>query len=600
MSGPYTVKQVAEILGYSTNSIYSFIKEGRINGVRVGMGRFRITEEELNRVLHLSKKSNIMATPEKTLPIEMNIHFDIASLFSWFLGIGSIVLGAALFLFHRYSGKLAAEGYSDWINMIRISFIAAGAGLLLSDLIAHKTSAPWYKLFRAVLLILYTGYTYISFRIGDGGGGILYGIISLILLLHLFKVLKGMGSFLLFVVLFVISLPLTLFFLPDYIGLSSIFHINEDNRILILFITFFVFVTLGVLLIWSHYRRRVLFWVLMNIYGFLLIFLALRFADSLIWGKAFFVLLMGLTSLLVPVWESLHLVGKLERRTILPFFGLILLFLLLLSGLIGVIEQNIIEYAKKELQSKAANGNTFISSTLRSIEQTITGTANDEGFQEALVKGGNDEVLRFIRVVYESKRYLRNLVVFDEKGSFLSVYPYSTVHDTNPLYRNFFLKAKETGRLFVSELFESDPVRRENIIVMSTPVKDRSGKFIGVLVANVDLDWISIRLQNIANLDNGEFFLIANASSRIISHPDRNLIGEKINQNDYDSKGERILSSSLKVNEYDWLLQIQASLIKVLSPTRALSIGFFIFVGILVVILGTFVVFLRNISSMKM
>src|SRR3990167_2982514 len=151
MSGPYTVKQVAEILGYSTNSIYSFIKGGRINGVRVGMGRFRITEEELNRVLHLSKKSNIMATPEKTLPIEMNIHFDIASLFSWFLGIGSIVLGAALFLFHRYSGKLAAEGYSDWINMIRISFIAAGAGLLLSDLIAHKTSAPWYKLFRAVL-----------------------------------------------------------------------------------------------------------------------------------------------------------------------------------------------------------------------------------------------------------------------------------------------------------------------------------------------------------------------------------------------------------------------------------------------------------------
>ncbi|MCL4199842.1 helix-turn-helix domain-containing protein, partial [Patescibacteria group bacterium] len=56
MPKTYTVKEVADILGFSTNSIYTFLKEKRIRGVRIGKGRFRIPEEELSRILHLSKK----------------------------------------------------------------------------------------------------------------------------------------------------------------------------------------------------------------------------------------------------------------------------------------------------------------------------------------------------------------------------------------------------------------------------------------------------------------------------------------------------------------------------------------------------------------
>ena len=67
MSETYTVKEVAEILGYSTNSIYTFLKEKRIKGVRVGRGRFRISREEVERLLSLSKNKRdleqIVTTP---------------------------------------------------------------------------------------------------------------------------------------------------------------------------------------------------------------------------------------------------------------------------------------------------------------------------------------------------------------------------------------------------------------------------------------------------------------------------------------------------------------------------------------------------------
>src|SRR3990172_6082229 len=65
MPATYTVKQVAQILGYSTNSIYTFLKEKRIKGVRVGRGRFRIPQFELDRLLLTTKSGS----PLPQLPI---------------------------------------------------------------------------------------------------------------------------------------------------------------------------------------------------------------------------------------------------------------------------------------------------------------------------------------------------------------------------------------------------------------------------------------------------------------------------------------------------------------------------------------------------
>lgn len=49
----YTVKQTSQILGFSTNSVYKFLKEGRLRGARGSrkQGRFRITRSSIESFL---------------------------------------------------------------------------------------------------------------------------------------------------------------------------------------------------------------------------------------------------------------------------------------------------------------------------------------------------------------------------------------------------------------------------------------------------------------------------------------------------------------------------------------------------------------------
>lgn len=50
MSKPiYTVKEVAELVGYHEESIRRLIREGEINAAQKGSGPYRISREELQR-----------------------------------------------------------------------------------------------------------------------------------------------------------------------------------------------------------------------------------------------------------------------------------------------------------------------------------------------------------------------------------------------------------------------------------------------------------------------------------------------------------------------------------------------------------------------
>jgi len=46
----YTVKEAAKKIGYSTNSVYGFLKNGAIKAVRIGRGKFKIPEKEIEKL----------------------------------------------------------------------------------------------------------------------------------------------------------------------------------------------------------------------------------------------------------------------------------------------------------------------------------------------------------------------------------------------------------------------------------------------------------------------------------------------------------------------------------------------------------------------
>ena len=130
MPATYTVKQVAKLLGYSTNSIYTFLKEKRLKGTRVGKGRFRIPQSEVNKILlsgqteavKLSEvrvgqhaKADSSARMQTTADLQGEIQelsyrdsaITVPNLFDWFVGVSSIVYGFAMWLFSSASIELS-------------------------------------------------------------------------------------------------------------------------------------------------------------------------------------------------------------------------------------------------------------------------------------------------------------------------------------------------------------------------------------------------------------------------------------------------------------------------------------------------------------
>ncbi len=95
----YTVKEVAKLLGFSTNTVYKYLDDGSIQAVRLGEeGRFRIPESEVERLLQEKGRSlsDVNTTPainkdgvsESSLAIK-----DTPKLFDWFVYFMSISLG---------------------------------------------------------------------------------------------------------------------------------------------------------------------------------------------------------------------------------------------------------------------------------------------------------------------------------------------------------------------------------------------------------------------------------------------------------------------------------------------------------------------------
>lgn len=69
----YTVKQVADVLGVSTNTLYKYLGEGKIKSLRFSKrGRFRISETELTRLLGTEEDMQRMSKdilPERKSPM---------------------------------------------------------------------------------------------------------------------------------------------------------------------------------------------------------------------------------------------------------------------------------------------------------------------------------------------------------------------------------------------------------------------------------------------------------------------------------------------------------------------------------------------------
>lgn len=236
MAATYTVKQVANILGYSTNSIYTFLKEKRITGVRVGTGRFRIPQSELDRLLLTSKKQTIDETsqPEIALanasfsPIHGQgvtdvsggaliddikllglVHVGTVNIFDWFIGTGAIVAGLGLFLYNSSFSFFPMGINSPVLTAVRAILIGCGIGILLTN-ITGQTHLFWHKLFHIILGVLGIAMTVGFWMGGDVDGAMIYAPVSILVLLSSFIHIGGVAWVSLYISLLTVGTNITI------------------------------------------------------------------------------------------------------------------------------------------------------------------------------------------------------------------------------------------------------------------------------------------------------------------------------------------------------------------------------------------------------
>lgn len=584
MNKTYTAKQVAGILGYSTNSVYTFLKEGRIKGVRIGKGRFRIPQEELEKLLYLKKFQEPQSVSLGGLvPINENIpslvkHLEemidnIPSLFDWFVSLVSIIIGFTMILFVRNFEEFSNIGFTQFLLPIKINFLIAGVGLFTVNIL-NRARKNWYFIFNLIIFLNLSAFSLILFLSKDLLGFTIFGLISFVMFFHLVLNLKGIVSFALYISLLTILLPIILIIYPSAINLPVLSFISTWSPIQAAIAWLIVASTInGVIWLWQN-KQKSLFWISLLIFSAGLVYFAHLYAVQLYWSRALIFTLIFLSIIISSFWHKLNFKDKEIQKTVVSIFGDLLLIFLAIVTIIWVTQNNIRSYAQDELVNKLVYGGTLVESTINSSKEKLEILSRDKSFIEAVKKKDTAFLKKSIKDFFVYSLNFRRILMSDDKGEILNMYPEANILFKNVDFREYFQVIKASKKSYISNLFEAEVDGKKEVVVVATPILDEDENFIGVLIGSLDINSLANKLQQFANFYDKEYFLVLDKEGKVIIKPENigGLSNEEIQQliadqanNNYDvGQAINFNNKSLQVHEQitdtNWILVLRRSL----------------------------------------
>ena len=640
MPKTYTVKEVADILGFSTNSIYTFLKEKRIRGVRIGKGRFRIPEEELSRILHLSKKSRerdavapdlaaVVGRDITDLPITtasvvqtgdaifIEPRVDSAgisrgllapNIFDWYIGLGAIVAGVALFLFNS---TLTTEEFPRMTliyPIIRVVLIACGMGIIISGLFSQ--TKRWHHVFHILLSAMGFFNAFGLIKSGDIEGGVLYGALALVIVLTNFIPFGGIVSIGLYVSLIAFLVPATILIFPMDAHIQALSDFLGMQTFVMGILSLLISMTF-VIIFWIGYARdRKLFMLAAWFLTLGDIAVAIWYAHLQYWSRSFFILVLGTFTALLPYWWPLQ--QELSRRYKILLHGLFVglgAVFVFAVFIVYLLQQNIWSVREREIMSKVHVGHTRLNNAITSVQSSLVVAASNTDFVKSVNKPDIATLNKYSKIIYESNPNIRRLIFLNKDGQGVALYPYGTFDEPNFAYRDYFQQTKNTGKLFVSDVFQarSDQAGRY-VVVIAAPLYD-GDEFAGVVTASMDLNRIGMLLDQVAAGGQGEYFVVVDAKGIILSHPIEKFIGTLVPETDplhRALKGEDGLVKGMLlekmpgmmgyayVPELRWAISLRLPSAKVFSlVTESIWIVF----GLVVVLIGFVIAMICYIRS---
>lgn len=625
----YTVKEIADILGYSTNSIYTFLKEKRIKGVRIGKGRFRIPQSELDRLLLISKKGSSGAAfvASTTTPVSVIIpatgvadavggsiitekkifgfiHFGTLNIFDWFIGVSAIVTGLALFLFNASLDRTGISAVAPGMSAIRTILIGCGFGILATNVTGH-THRIWHKLFHILLGVGGMVMAVVFFANGEIDGSLTYGALALLVFASAFIHIGGAAWVCVYMSLLAPLVPLTLIFMPGHPMVANLLTKLPFTTPTAIVIAIIAAVSFLVSIWWGYFRSKRLFWIITWLAAFWSFGIAFYYAGGSYWSRSFMFLIIGMTSLFLSPWEML--VAARSRRAdifTLGVFGAV--FAVLLAGLASVylMQTNSIATVERENTYKVAYAKNTVETTIASIRDTLVATAENPAFIKMVASEDMKAITDTERIIFESNNAIRRIVLLDAKGMGINLYPEGIFNQQDLSFRDYFKAARDTGKPYVSDIYEAktDNTRRL-VISVAVPLLDAHKTFAGVLVGSVNLEAISARLQKIGVPERKEYIVVVDSRGKRIIHVDPKLIGTDTEKDDltrfgligasgsgtgitHDGERAVIVYAPVDANGLHWSIAIKSPVNRIYQLTDITNLSLFSVIVLAVILAG--------------
>lgn len=534
MSKFYTVKEVADALEFSTNTVYKYLDEEKIKATRLGAeGRFRIPEEEVIRLLQL-KGDNPQVAPQITIPLPPSqpaspTSFDVARsegfqlhpphLLDWYISLIALLVSFAYFLFPLYR-DIPYESYKLSLQLIKINLIGFGVGLIVINLLGwHKSR--WHRFIHIGMGLLFAAQAFIFWKTGDlmGTGGNL--ALALLSLTTNFIKINDFLKFTAYV--FALGFGIGAIFIYDSSFLPNRFlatWISEHNVLFAVFWYLIFFIFVGNLLF--GFRR--LFLIFATFLPVAMIYFAIAgfSMDQGLWGQVVYTIVLGSFLLIFPSWRHVESFGRIARRELLEASAWMTAVFVIGIALVFYMQYSFKSYVLDQNRKSATAATTIIESTVEGSKKTIMSFALNSNLVELMSKPGkNDRALeQVVKEFYLQSSTFRRIAISDETGNRIAVYPQENTPGIN-VFDMPFQEAKKTKNLVVNA---------SNTVLVAMPILNTEGEFAGVIAGGIDLLKLEEKLRGL-QFGSYDYFVVANEREEIILHPDSDQLHNPITYN---------------------------------------------------------------------
>lgn len=604
MKKTYSVSEAAKALGYSNNSVYSFLKKGEIKGLRLGRGKFRIRQEEIDRLLNRAPKVVPVALrkprpgkrvselgsdkPLRTIILWFEERAGLPKLFDWFVALSSLVLGISLFLYTRQLDSLLAGKYAIWFTPIEIALLAGGVGLILADMLAEES--PLYKnfnnLFRFVLVAAYVGLTLLQIPARDVDGFLINGLFAMVILIETLLGVLSSTAYMLYIQGLLIGVTLILRYYPGDSGLSelsqAVYGVVDGNSWVFGVMTL-VFVAMT---LFGYFWNKMVLKTVLGISGVFLVTLSVYYANVGYYARSFFILITGMIGMLLPFWEQFKRRYEEDRTLSFRMFGTVLMAFSLAVLIVGSVQTVLINVGMRNLQDKADYVRLRVEGAVDNAESTLEGLTQNGMFTRAVMSRNFADLSSFLKAVFKNNRSFNSVMVADLSGKVLAVYPGSIeLSGADFSESKFFVDTVISGKTYVSEQVEFFTPDIEKAVIVSIPVtEERSKRIIGVAAVTLSAEYLSEEMQTIAEGVAGQVITIVDGKGRWIVFPETGIIGSAVTEADatydlwnsstgqtrgYDRFGRYSLFASIRSDLVGWTVVVSQPMTTVLDVSRS-------------------------------